>query len=81
MEFNGFYQVWENFCHLVVPCERGEVTHCLAANLIINFEVARECNQVPRDARDDDILACLISDVGAHFKCQEALPFPILLVP
>ncbi len=81
MEFNGFYQVWENFHHLVNPCEKGEMTRCLAVDLITNFEAATECSRVPKDARDDDIPACSISDAGAHFKCREALPLPILLVP
>lgn len=80
-EFNGFYQVWENFCHLIDPCEKGEMTRCLAVDPFTNFEVARECNQVPRDVKDDGMPTCLISNVGAHFKCWEALPFPVLLVP
>ncbi len=80
-EFNGFYQVWENFRHSVDPCERGEMTHCLVADPVPNFEAARERSRVPKDARDDDIPACLISDVGAHSKCREAFPFHVLLVP
>ncbi len=81
MEFNGFYQVLENFRHSIDPCERGEMTHCLVANPIPNFEVVGERNRVPKDAKDDDIPACLISDVGTHFKCRKALPFLVLLVP
>jgi hypothetical protein len=55
-KFNGFYQVWENFCHLVDPCERGKVTHCLATNPVTSFEAAGEFNRVSRDARDDELL-------------------------
>ncbi len=80
-EFNGFYQVWENFRHSIDPCERGEVTCCLAANLVTNFEANGECSQVPRDAKDDDIPSCSINDVGIHFKCRETLPFLVLVVP
>ncbi len=57
------------------------MTRCLAVDPFTNFEVARECNQVPRDVKDDGMPTCLISNVGAHFKCWEALPFPVLLVP
>jgi hypothetical protein len=80
-KFNGFYQVWETFPHSVDPCERGEMTHCLVVDLVTNFEAVGECNWVPRDARDDDILACSINNVGVHFKCWEALPFHVFLVP
>jgi hypothetical protein len=81
MKLYGFYQVWENFPHSIDPCERGEMTHCLIIDLVINFEIVGERNRVPRDARDDDIPACSINNVGVHFKCREALPFPVLLVP
>ncbi len=57
------------------------MTRCLVADPVTNFEAVGEHNRVPRDARDDDIPACLISNVGAHFKCREALPFPVFLVP
>jgi hypothetical protein len=57
------------------------MTHCLVADPVPNFEAARERSRVPKDARDDDIPACLISDVGAHSKCREAFPFHVLLVP
>jgi hypothetical protein len=80
-KFNGFYQVWENFPHSVDPRERGEMTRCLVVDLVTNFEVVVERNRVPRDARDDDIPACSINNVGVYFKCREALPFPILLGP
>jgi hypothetical protein len=79
-EFNGFYQVWENFRHSVNPCEKGEMTCCLVVDLVANIEVVGEHNWVPRDARDDDLLTCLINNMGAHFKCRETLPFPIFLV-
>ncbi len=61
------------------PCEKGEMTRCLV-DIVTNFEIVGERNRVPRDARDDDIPACSINNVGVHFKCREALPFPILLV-
>jgi len=80
VEFNGFYQVWENFRHSVDPCKRGEMTHCLAVDLVTNFEVVGEHSRVLRDVRDDDILACSISNMGVHFQCWEAFPFLVLLV-
>ncbi len=80
-EFNDFYQVWENFHHSINPCEKGEVTCCLVVDLVTNFEVDGECNGVPKDAKDDDIPSCSISDVKARFKCRKALPFHVLVVP
>jgi hypothetical protein len=69
MEFNGFYQVWDNFRHLVDPCEKGEMTRCLVVDLVTNFEAVGECSWVLRNVRDDDNLACSINNVGVHFKC------------
>jgi hypothetical protein len=57
------------------------MTRCIATDPITNFEAAGERNRIPKDAKDDDILACSISNVGAHFKCREALPFHVILVP
>jgi hypothetical protein len=81
VEFNVFYQVWKNFRHSVDPCERSKVTRCLATAPITNFEATKERDWVLKDAKDDDIHVYLISDMGTHFKCQEAFPFPVLLVP
>jgi hypothetical protein len=51
-EFNGFYQVWENFHHSVDPCEKGEVTHWLVVDPVTNFEAVGECSRDPRDVRE-----------------------------
>ncbi len=57
------------------------MTYCLVANPITNFEIVGEGIWVPKDARDDDIPTCSISNFGVHLKCGEALPFLVLLVP
>jgi hypothetical protein len=57
------------------------MTRCLVANPVTNFEANGKHNGVLGDAKDDDVPTCSISNVGAHFKCREALPFPILLIP
>jgi hypothetical protein len=80
-KFNGFYQVWEKVHHLVYPHERGEMTRCLVVDPITNFEIAKERSWVLTNTRNDDILVCLINNVGIHFKCWEALPFHVFLVP
>lgn len=40
---------------------------CLVVDPIIDFEIDGEHSHVPWDARNDDVLACSISDVGFHF--------------
>ncbi len=37
-----FTKVWKNFHHSINPCERGEMTCCLVADPVTNFEVGGE---------------------------------------
>jgi hypothetical protein len=68
-EFNGFDQVWMNICHSVYPHERGKVAYNLGADPVTSLESAKEHGWVLGDARDNDVFAGLVDNVGVHPEC------------
>lgn len=66
---------------MVYALERGAIACSLATDPVAGLETVKECYWVPGDARNDDVLTCLVDDVGVHPECREALPFPVLWVP
>jgi len=58
-----------NIRHSVYPRERGKVAYNLSVDPVISLESVREHSWVLGDARDNDVFAGLVDNVGVHPEC------------